>query len=75
MSGEWKRVHLHELLGSEHVQRCGEVREMNDRLGRVDIHGSSRKIHVISSRGCNMNATMCMRCMFNSNIIWVQTPF
>lgn len=30
MSGEWKRVHLHELLGSEHVQRCREVREGNE---------------------------------------------
>lgn len=50
-------------------------REMNDRLGRVDIHGSSRKIHVISSRGHDTNVTMCMRCMRNSNIIWVQTPF
>ena len=73
MSGEWKRVHLHELLWSEHVQRRGEVREMNDRLGRADIHGSSRKIHVISSTGHDANATMCTR---NLNIIiWVQTPF
>ena len=70
MSGERKWVHLHELLGSEHVQRCREVREMNDRLGRTDIHGSSGKIHVISSRGHDANV-MC-----NSNIIiWVQTPF
>lgn len=74
MSGEWKRVHLYELL-SEHVQRCREVREMNDRLGRVDIHGSSGRIHVILSRGCDANATMCIQCMCNLNIIQVQTPF
>ena len=69
LSGEWKWIHLHELLRREHVQRLWEVRKMNDRLGRADIHGSSGKIHVISSRGRDANAIMCTR---NSNIIiWV----